>query len=204
MIFCVFKGPPSHMNSDEILFANTSKPNPNHHHHHQQHSQQKQPHKQSLVDEHDPAMNQSSDRKTAKSSSGSRHCHGGHSCNPCLGHRKDKTANTTGGSGGGDNVSLDAYDLASPCCDPHCVPTRYIYLSHKLLVRIININRSTQIRRRTRHHKDHHHKHKHRDKEQKDQRQRPRSQSHADSPAMHASNVQPHKLPNNDKNVSIL
>lgn len=52
-------------------------------------------------------------KKTSKSR---RHCHG-HSCNPCLGRKPDKQ-NT------GDNVSLDAYDLASPCCNPQCVPTR--------------------------------------------------------------------------------
>lgn len=55
-----------------------------------------------------------SDKKASKSD---RHCHG-HSCNPCIWHKADK--NVTGG----DNVSLDAYDLASPCCNPHCVPTR--------------------------------------------------------------------------------
>lgn len=48
------------------------------------------------------------------------HCHK-RSCNPCLGQQRDKQNN-------GDNVSLDAYDLASPCCNPECVPTRYVHV----------------------------------------------------------------------------
>lgn len=81
----------------------------------------------------------------------SRHCHG-HSCNPCVGHFGRKSSVDKNG----DNVSLDAYDLASPCCDTHCVPTR----------------------RRARHHKEHHHKHKHREKDSKERPPRPKSQSH--------------------------
>ncbi|XP_055691116.1 uncharacterized protein LOC129794341 [Lutzomyia longipalpis] len=74
----------------------------------------------------------------------SRHCHG-HSCNPCHFGRSKTTTNN------GDNVSLDAYDLASPCCEAQCIP----------------------VRRRSRHHsKDHHqHKHKHRSKESKERHQ---------------------------------
>lgn len=94
-------------------------------------------------------MHNVSDHQPQKSSKSRRHCHVGHSCNPCMGHliRRDKGNDK-------DNTSLDAYDLASPCCEPNCVP----------------------VKRRSRHHKDHHHKHKHRDKERPP---RPRSQSHA-------------------------
>ena len=111
----------------------------------QQHYQQKQQHQHQQTTT--PVMAQ----KTHKSA---KHCYG-HSCNPCIGHFRWKSAEkaaaaaaamggaggmtVTGGNGNGngDNISLDAYDLASPCCDAHCVPTR----------------------RRTRH-KEHTHKHK--------------------------------------------
>ncbi|KAH8395696.1 hypothetical protein KR222_009760, partial [Zaprionus bogoriensis] len=98
-----------------------------------------------------------------------KHCHAGHSCNPCVGHFRWKSSekaqsNGAAGSAGGDNVSLDAYDLASPCCDTQCVPTR----------------------RRHRQHKEHVHKHKHRDRERersegkdKHSAQRAKSQTHA-------------------------
>lgn len=95
-----------------------------------------------------------------------KHCHAGHSCNPCVGHfrwkssEKSQPSNGNGAAGaGGDNVSLDAYDLASPCCDTQCVPSR----------------------RRHRQHKEHVHKHKHRDRERSEvkDKQRAKSQTHA-------------------------
>lgn len=104
--------------------------------------------------------------KEAKTSKSRRQCgrSHGHSCNPCMGHfisKRDKSVEKDTV----DNASLDAYDLASPCCDPNCVP----------------------VKRRSRHHKEHHHKHKHRDKD-KERPPRPRSQSHV-SPQMTTANV---------------
>lgn len=89
------------------------------------------------------------EHQNQKASKSRRHYHGHSSCNPCMGHfiKRDKNNEK-------DNTSLDAYDLASPCCEANCVP----------------------VKRRSRHHKEHkehHHKHKHRDKERPP---RPRSQ----------------------------
>lgn len=96
-----------------------------------------------------------------KSSKSGKHCHG-RSCNPCIDFRwksAEKTIAAAPAPGNGDNVSLDAYDLASPCCETHCVPTR---------------------RRARHHHKEHTHNHKHRERERetKERPPRPKSQSH--------------------------
>uniref|UniRef100_A0A182KHA0 PDZ domain-containing protein n=1 Tax=Anopheles christyi TaxID=43041 RepID=A0A182KHA0_9DIPT len=98
--------------------------------------------------------------KSSGSSRRSGHLHG-HSCNPCMGHFMRSSSSDKARGGEKDNTSLDAYDLASPCCDPQCVPSR----------------------RKSKHHKDHHHKHKHRDREGKesggkDRIPRPKSQPH--------------------------
>lgn len=117
----------------------------------------------------------SNEQQQQKSSKSRRHYHVAN-CNPCMGHfisKRDKSADK-------DNTSLDAYDLASPCCDPNCVP----------------------VKRRSRHHKEHHHKHKHREKD-KDRPPRPRSQSHA-SPQMQTAHVQTAHYDNGVKHVSVM
>lgn len=113
--YLVSIGQPSRSKSDhQQLLGNNSS---SEHLHHQlpsyRHPPQYNQHKLSQNATLPPAHQHKppTDQKSTKS----RHCHG-HSCNPCVGQKKDKT--------NGDNVSLDAYDLASPCCDPHCVPTR--------------------------------------------------------------------------------
>lgn len=116
--YLVSIGQPSRSKSDHQQFLGN---NSSSEHIHHQIPSYRHPPQYNHVSQHQMSQNATlppahqTKSQVEQKSSKSRHCHG-HSCNPCVGQKKDKS--------NGDNVSLDAYDLASPCCDPHCVPTR--------------------------------------------------------------------------------
>lgn len=103
-------GPPLRSRSDHHLTDETSEQNKNLNQIHQQH-----PH---LLNQSKLVQEAQHKKQNIQKNSKSNHFHG-HSCNPCMKHFiKDKNNDK-------DNTSLDAYDLASPCCDPHhCLPTK--------------------------------------------------------------------------------
>lgn len=122
---------------------------------------------------------------------GSR-CRQSYYCNPCMGGMKNKDQH-----GNGDNVSLDAYDLAgspSMCCDPHqCVPIRrrrsrhhhhqpqqeqqVVHQHHHQSKENVSQQAAQPVEPHKCHHHHQKHKHKHGSKCEEERPQRPKSQS---------------------------
>lgn len=105
---------PSASNSGEYLLS-IGPPTRSKSEHQQFYSANSMSHDELNASHENPTNNHDNQKEARCNSKPRNHCHK-RSCNPCLGQR-DKQNN-------GDNVSLDAYDLASPCCNPECVPTR--------------------------------------------------------------------------------
>lgn len=105
---------PSASNSGEYLLS-IGPPTRSKSEHQQFYSANSMSHDELNASQENVTNNHNNQKETRCNSKPRNHCHK-RSCNPCLGQR-DKQNN-------GDNVSLDAYDLASPCCNPECVPTR--------------------------------------------------------------------------------
>ncbi|KAJ8945934.1 hypothetical protein NQ318_016762, partial [Aromia moschata] len=119
----------------------------------------------------------SSEKASKKAAHGPCHAYAGHLCAPCVG------APPPPAGGNGDNASLDAYDLASPCCDPRCVPSS-----------------SSSRQRRSRSQKDHHRKRDSKTEETQtdpQQQQQPavRSRPHSQASQMTSPAQQSYSIP---------
>lgn len=148
-------------NENNSYSSPSQRTQPAHHHHHPNTAAHHHHVPEPTLEANNIQSNEQQNQKVSKSRRHGHHV--GNSCNPCMGHFISKRGKS--GDNENANVDMDAYDLASPCCHPNCVP----------------------VKRRSRHHKEHHHKHKHKDKERPP---RPRSQSHALAPQMQSAHTQ--------------